>query len=202
MLLFLFSFSTFAKVDCAKHPIFCQIKRNSPKMPNKKAMELSNIIYKASRKHKIPANIYTAILRQESNYHLGAKGCHKGMRKLSHIEMKYEVRACREDAVANPELDYTRCVEGLKNRLVESKVCSDWSMSQVYYQTAKRYDLDLIRLTTDLEYSINGGAKILAGFKAYAKNDDYWWLRYNCGVRGTTKRDTCQIYKKLVERYL
>ena len=38
--------------------------------------------------------------------------------------------------------------------------------------------------------------------KKYEARDNNWYLRYNCGTRGTTKRDTCQIYKTLVERYL
>lgn len=161
--------------NCSKHPIYCQIKKNSPKLAKKKAMNLSNAIYKAARKHKIPANIYTAILKQESNYSLGAKGCHKGMLELQ-----------ADDGIA----------------LTEVKICSDFGMSQIYYKTAKRYGFSITSLITDLEYSINAGATVLAGFKKYGKKDKDWWTRYNCGTRSTTKRDTCQIYKKLVERFL
>ena len=164
--------------DCSKHPILCQIVKHKPSVKKKFAMRLSNVIYKAAKKHKIPARIYTAILRQESNYTLAAKGCHKGL-----MEVK------------NPEL------QGVA--FVEVKICNDFGMSQVNYRTAKRFGFDTLKLVTDLEYSVMAGAKVLAGFrKRYSKKDKYWWLRYNCGTRSTTKRDTCQIYKNLVERYL
>lgn len=175
LLSFLFSISVFADVDCNKHKIYCQIKKNSPKMPYKRAMKLSNIIYKAAKKYKIPANIYTAILKQESNYHLEAKGCHKGIMSLN-----------ADDGIA----------------MAEVKICSDFGISQIYYKTAIRYGLNISSLVSDLEYSVMAGAKVLAGFKKYSKKDPDWFTRYNCGSRGTTKRDTCQIYKKLISRYL
>jgi len=163
--------------DCSKHPIFCQIKKNQPSIKKEYDMKLSNVIYKAAKKHKISAKIYTAILRQESNYSLSAKGCHKGL-----MEVK------------NPEL------QGVA--FVEVKICNDFGMSQINYRTAKRYGLDNAKLLTDLEYSIMAGAKVLADFKKYGKKDKDWWTRYNCGTRSSTKRDTCQIYKSLVSRYL
>lgn len=60
------------KFSCQNHPIHCQIARNNPELSFTYARKLSNIIYKASRKHKIPSDIFTAILKQESNYKLGA----------------------------------------------------------------------------------------------------------------------------------
>ena len=167
LLMFLFCFSVQA-MDCDKHPIYCQIKKNKPSLDNKYAMKVSNIVYKMHRKYHIPTRIFTAILNQESGYSLKAKGCHKGM-------------------MGN----------------VEARICSDFGIAQIYYRTAQRYKMDLPKLTTDLEYSIEAGAIVLADFmNRYEAKDAEWYLRYNCGSRGTTKRDTCQIYKKLVERYL
>lgn len=94
-----------AEISCKKHPIFCQIKDNvskarkrdgtfrkiKPIMSDAEIMKLSNIIYKASRKFDIPANIYTAILRQESTYRLGAKNCRLGV-----DENWNEVRTCAD----------------------------------------------------------------------------------------------------------
>lgn len=94
-----------SEIDCKKHPIFCQIKDNVSKARNKdgsfrhikptlsddEIMKLSNIIYKASRKFDIPANIYTAILRQESTYKLGAKNCRLGV-----DENWNEVKTCAD----------------------------------------------------------------------------------------------------------
>jgi soluble lytic murein transglycosylase-like protein len=59
--------------DCGQHPIYCQILENSPRIDEQYAFKLSNIIFKASRKHNIPSNLLTAILRQESNYKVSAK---------------------------------------------------------------------------------------------------------------------------------
>lgn len=174
-IIFLMFLSTYAHaVDCNKHKIYCQIKKNSPHLSYKYTMNLSNIVYKAAKKHNIPANIYAAILRQESGYNLEAKGCHKGYSK-----------------------------RGSLTEYVETKICSDFGISQIYFKTAERYGFSIDKLTQDLEYSVNAGATVLSGFKKrYGKKDKMFWLRYNCGSRGTTKRDTCQIYKKLVSRYL
>jgi len=162
--------------NCGKHPIYCQIVKNQSKIDKKYAMKLSNIIYRMHRKYHIPTRVFTAILRQESGYSLTAKGCHSGL-----YEHKFE--------------------NGV--RLVEERVCTDFGISQIYYKTSNRHNFDIFRLTEDLEYSVEAGAIVLAGFmKRYEAKDNDWWVRYNCGNRGTTKRDTCQIYKQLVERYL
>lgn len=73
------SFQAFSKTNCAKHPIFCQIKKNAPHLDSKYAMKLSNVIYKMHKKHNIPRDVFTAILRQESGYSLEARGCHWGI---------------------------------------------------------------------------------------------------------------------------
>jgi len=176
LLIFLITMSTAVYgVNLKKHPIYAQIKKNKPSLSKKYAMKLSNVIYKAARKHKIPAKIYTAILMQESGYSLKAKGCHRGILE-------------------------TETSTGIA--LTEGTICSDFGISQIYFRTARVYAIDIARLTTDLEYSVMAGAKVLKFFKRYSKKDKNWFTRYNCGTRGTTKRDTCQIYKKLVERYL
>ena len=36
--------------DCQKHPIYCHIKKVKPTMSNKKAMRISNLFYKYSKK--------------------------------------------------------------------------------------------------------------------------------------------------------
>jgi len=167
--LFLFSFSSFAKVDCSTHPIYCQIVKNKPKINKKYAMKLSNIIYKMHRKYHIPSRIFTAILRQESEYSLKAKG------KKCGVTAEFEKKC----------------------------VYTDFGISQIHWKTVELWKFDNERLTTDLEYSVEAGAKVLADImERFEARDNNWWLRYNCGFGGTTKRDTCQIYKKFVERYL
>jgi len=202
LLLFSFSYNSYS-ADCDKHPIYCQILKNRPKLNKKYAMRLSNIIYKMHRKYHIPSRIFTAILNQESGYSLKAKGCHWGIEKT--------LKHTNEDVYAYikvEDLD-TQRISFVPMRFPplpvnkETKVCTDFGISQIYYKTAKRWKFDLEKLTTDLSYSVEAGAKVLHGFmEKYEAKENDWWVRYNCGVRGSTKRDTCQIYKKLVERYL
>jgi hypothetical protein len=159
-------------VDLDKHPIYAQIIKNKPSIDKDYAMKLSNIIYKMHKKYHIPSRIFTAILMQESGYSLKAKGCHSGYRK-ENLEM------------------------------IETKVCTDFGITQIYYKTAKRWNFDIDRLTENLEYSVEAGAIVLHDImERFEAKDNDWYVRYNCGFRGTTKRDTCQIYKKLVDRYL
>jgi hypothetical protein len=154
---------------CEKHPIYCQIVKNRPKINKKYAIKLSNEIFKATRKHNIPANIYTAILMQESTYKLEAKNC----------------------------------IRGLSEESIEEKVCTDFGISMIHYSTMRRYSFDREKLLTDLEYSVDAGAKVLSWFKEkYSHKEIDWWVRYNCGTKKSIERSTCQIYKNLVERYL
>jgi hypothetical protein len=183
-----------AATNCEKHPIYCQIiknrtdKKGRVRISKRHAMKLSNAIYNATRKYKVPANIYTAILMQESRYSLKAKGCHQGLRKLSKIELEYYTDACD---------NVEECKKNIP-KLIEDRVCADFGMSQIYYKTARRYKLDLSKLTTNTKYSIEAGAKVLRGFKKrYARKETDWWTRYNASSK--IKRD---IYKQLVERFL
>ena len=173
-------------MDCSKHPIYCQILKNKPSINKKYAMRLSNIIYRMHKKYHIPSRIFTAILMQESGYSLEAKGCHKGILQRDPV--------CNDKSyIADPIL----CMGN-----VETKVCTDFGISQIYYKTAKRWKFDIDKLTTDLEYSVEARAKVLHDImERFEAKDNDFWVRYNCGFRSTTKRDTCQIYKKLVERY-
>lgn len=186
-----FCFNVFANVSCKKHPIYCQIKKNKPSLKHKYAMKLSNVIYKMHKKYKIPTRIFTAILMQESGYSLGAKGCHGGL----------VVPKCNQ--LEGPESIRFKCKLKTKEFTYETKVCSDFGISQIYYKTAKRFGFNIFKLNNDLEYSVEAGAIVLGDFmKKYKRKDEDWWVRYNCGVRGSTNRDTCVIYKNLVKRYM
>ena len=155
-------------VNCDHHPIYCQIIKNKPTIDKGFAMRLSNILYHASRKHNIPANIYTAILMQESTYRLEAKNCHRGI------------------LVDNVQ----------KENIV--KICSDFGISQIYYKTAKLFEFSINQLTSDLEYSVEAGAIVLAEFhKRYGHREINWWTRYNSST--AVKRN---IYRQLVEQYI
>lgn len=130
--------------------------------------------------------------------------------KLSNIiykmHRKYHIPSRIFTAILRQESGYSLRARGKQCILFEgNKVCgpSDFGISQIHINNVIKLRLDFDKLTNDLEYSVEAGAKILAGFmKRYEARDNNWWVRYNCGTRSSTKRDTCQIYKKLVERYL
>jgi hypothetical protein len=188
--LFLFSLDSFADIDLHKHPIYAQIITNKPGINKEYAMKLSNLIYKMHKKYHIPSRIFTAILMQESGYSLKARNCHKGIRKKTEGEIQWEFYTNKKTSLGIPV--YT-----------ESKVCTDFGISQIYHDTAKRWGFDIHALTTDLEYSVEAGARVLHDImERFEARDINWYVRYNCGFRGSTSRDTCQIYKKLVDRYL
>jgi len=161
-----------AEVDCKIHAVYCQITRNHPTLNKNYAMRLSNEIFKVTRKYDIPANIFTAMLMQESRYRLSARGCHSGIPR---------------DSVIGEVVT----------------ICSDFGITMINYKTAREYKFDIHRLTTDLSYSVESGAIVLSWFKdTYAHKEIDWWVRYNCGVKKSTKRDTCVIYRTFVERFL
>jgi len=223
MMLFLtitiaFSDAKASEVDCNKHPIYCQIIKNKTLkngkiiIDKKYAMELSDIIYNVSHKHDIPANLYTAILMQESGYKLHTKGCHEGIRyetqgeaNFRRLREKYEKywahpEKCTLPCDAPPvdmifEYDYFKSVEP---KLIKSKVCADFGIGQIWFKTANTYKFDMERLLTDLEYSVEAGAIVLKDFmKRYSKREEFWWTRYNASSINKRKK-----YQRLVERYL
>lgn len=65
-IMLLFSFNANA-VDCDKHKIYCKVIELQPKIDKAFAMELSNIIYKKSKKYDIDPMLSVAILNQESS---------------------------------------------------------------------------------------------------------------------------------------
>lgn len=106
---------------------------------------------------------------QESGYRLGAKGCHSGIDQ-----------------------------ENFPLYEKETRICSDFGISQIYYKTAKAFGFNIFKLLNDLDYSVAAGAQVLADFqKRYSHKELDWWTRYNASSKA--KRS---IYKTLVTRYL
>ena len=138
--------------DCDKHPIYCQITKNKPSIKKATAFKLSNLIYNVSRRKKIPADIFTAIIMQESRYDLGATNCRTG----------FEHKAL------------------IKNKIKKVKVCFDFGMTQINASNVLKLDLDVVLLRSDIEYSLNAGAGILREIeKRYSHREVKWWSRYN-----------------------
>jgi len=164
-----------AKADCERQPIYCQIKDNNPNISDTKAHLIAKYVIKSSKKYGIPANIYTAILMQESSYRLNALNKKCGLQDKN--PLNYGQKTC---------------------------VVQDVGISQINVKTAEAYKLDAARLTTDLEYSIDSGAMVLSWFhKRYSKTEKNWWIRYNVGTRAKETMPTAwEAYKSKVKRWL
>lgn len=79
-----------------------------------------------------------------------------------------------------------------------NKSSSDYGISQINKRTAKAFGFDTKRLTTDLEYSIEAGAIVLADFqRMYAKRDPLWFTRYNSSKPSLRKK-----YLKNITRWM
>ncbi len=195
------------EIDCSKHPIYNQIVKNRPAISKSYAFKLSNIIYKVSKKYNISSDIFTAILAQESGYKVGAKGYSYGVIELTIKEYNHELAQCLDKITVEIHkkamvYDYTISVDLCKDRIKKYKkvrTTSDFGISQINYRTAFRLGLDLDRLTTDIEYSVEAGAIVLSDFKRrYGKREpNTWHSRYNASNKIKRK-----IYQELVARYL
>lgn len=122
------------------------------------------------------------------------------------MHLKHKIPTKIFTAILNQESGYSLKAKGRKcgytKKGTKECVYTDYGISQIHWKSVELWKFDLTRLTTDLEYSIEAGAIILADvMKRFEKKDKEWYTRYNCGFRGSTKRDTCQIYKRLIKRY-
>lgn len=152
-----------------------QIKRNNPSLSESYVQELSKLIKKTSKKHEIPAGLFTAILMQESAYNIKAVN-----------------RACG--------LLYNG-----KKAQGEACVAADIGITQINIKTMKSYGFDAERLQNELSYSLEAGAIVLKWFKdKYAEEEPQtWFCRYNVGTRPFEKvKHNCLKYVRLVNRWI
>lgn len=74
----------------------------------------------------------------------------------------------------------------------------DFGIGQINHKTIKAFKFDRNKLLTDLSYSIEASAKVLADFKRmYGHKESDYWSRYNAST--PSKR---LVYKRLVARYM
>lgn len=90
IIMLLFTTNVFANV-CDQNPIFCHILDISPGINKQLAFQISNKISKYSRKYGLDAKLFVAIIRQESNFKLDAKGCVEGL----NVDFE-EIRVCND----------------------------------------------------------------------------------------------------------
>lgn len=80
----------------------------------------------------------------------------------------------------------------------EDCIVIDFGIGQINHKTIKVFNFDKNKLLSDLAYSIEASAIVLADFRRmYGQKESDYWSRYNAGTR--SKR---QVYKTLVARYL
>lgn len=185
--------------DCEKHPIYCQIINNVPTIKRAYAFQLSNVIYKKTKKYDLDPSLFTAILAQESKYDLGAKNCSTGViDDMDKEVISFAILAhCKNETGRVPgDLEFMACVKEMPTN-GKVKVCTDFGIGQIWHATAESYEFDLDKLTSDLEYSVEAAAIVLKDFKnMYSKKDPEWWTRYNASTPSKRQR-----YKKFVELY-
>lgn len=83
-------------------------------------------------------------------------------------------------------------------------VITDFGIAQIHHKSIARLHLDKSMLLSNLEYSVDAGAKILSSvLKFKTKEPKSWFCRYNAGT-GSFKniKKTCLSYKSKVEKYL
>jgi Transglycosylase SLT domain len=79
----------------------------------------------------------------------------------------------------------------------EDCIVIDFGIGQINHRTATAFKLDKKKLLSDLEYSVDASAMVLADFKKMHTKDSEFWTRYNSG-----NKEKRQVYKELVARYM
>ena len=180
LLVMLLSTSAQAEIDCSRHKIFCHIKQLRPDMTKKKAMELSNIIYKYSKEYGTDPAISVAIGMQES----GLRSIHRSVTGLMPVEN-----------CGNEQEGEMLCVQ----KLEEKRIYTDFGMFQFHHRSIKWYKLnfDLIYIH-DLDYIVKSHVQILKQkIRGCKELKQKAWSCYHSTT--PTKRN---LYLLLVERYL
>lgn len=83
-------------------------------------------------------------------------------------------------------------------------VAVDFGIGQINYKTIKNFNFDQKKLLSDMTYSVEAAAIVLADFKRFQKKEpNTWYCRYNVGTRGLDRiRPACQKYIILVARHM
>jgi hypothetical protein len=180
-------------------PTLTQIMKNAPELNREHAIRVAAAVDSVSKRYSIPAKVYAAILMQESRYNVSAKNCKSGLKFLDEQDRHANFAACFfKKYTDGPVVAYKACVPELKKTTKSQEICTDIGMSQIHINTIHAYQFDVHRLSTDIEYSIEAGAKVLSFFKKqYSKSEKNWWSRYNTSASGPRA-----TYERLVNRFI
>ena len=171
-----FASTGYSKTNCNVHKLYCAIVKLKPKINKKFAMKLSNVIYKASKKHKVDPYRAIAIMRQESGINMNARNV--GTKAKSH-------RECDE---------WERCVI-VKTTTTET---TDFGLFQFHIKTMQRHDLNIKKVMTSMDFTVNFAIAMIARkIKMCSKLwPDTPWACYNSATN--IKH---QAYTELVNKY-
>jgi len=161
-------------VDCSEHRVYCKIKELRPKIDDKRAMQLSNILYGYAKKYGGDPILAVAIGMQETS--LREKD-----RKQNSIEF---FRTCSGG----------RCYEDWRVISTITDVC----MFQFHVDTIVNYGMDPIRLRDDLSYCVEWHFKLMS--QKIKECKDLRGEAWSCYHSRTKKHR--EMYIRDVERYL
>jgi len=162
-------------MDCSKHPIYCKIKTLNPKIDVLMANQLSNLIYKYSKKYHQDAYLSVAIAMQES----GLRNVNKSSNGLI-LE-----NICDSDGVC-------------EQKYREGVIYTDIGIFQFHVDTIKNYNIDANLLINNMEYAVEQYFKLMTSKIKMCR--DLGKDAYLC-YHSKTKEERNK-YKVLVERYL
>ena len=162
-----------AQPDCKKHGMYCQILKWRPNIDKKWAMKFSDLLFRYGKKYDMDPWRSLAIAMQESS--------------LRNIHRKHTIIVF-----------HTTCVKGKCHKTYHLvRGYSDLSIFQFHINTALAYDMDILRLDSDLDYAVSQHFKLLK--LKEARCEELGSVAWSCYHSVTpTKR---HLYAKLVNRY-
>ena len=164
------------KVNCNIHKTYCAIVKLKPKINKTFAMKLSNEIYKASKLYKLDPYRLVAIARQESYFKMSARNKHTKSHKTI---------TCNEWEVCT-------------NVVTTTVTTSDFGLFQFHISTMRTHDLDITKVMTDMPFTVNFAAKLLAH---KMKICEKLWPNTSWACYNSANPEAHQAYVKAVNRW-
>ena len=160
---------------CKRNKIYCAILKLRPEIDSKFAMDLSNAIYKYSKRSKVDPFRVVAIAMQESS--------------LSPV-IRYETVRVKKTICAREKV----CVV----RYVKEKRATDFGIYQFHVKTVKTLGVDQKRLMADLDYATKVHTEFLAmkQKQCSSKYKNTAWACYNSATPNLHKS-----YARKVEKH-
>lgn len=140
---------------------------------------------------------------QKNNPSLNQNFAKKLAKTIVKKSNKYKISPRILAAILMQESSYKISAKNLKCGISISTgqrdcVAVDFGIGQINHRTIKSFKFNTDKLLSDLDYSVEASAKVLADFKRmYGKKDPEYWTRYNAG--SIEKRN---VYKNLVARHM